>query len=1301
MELAMDRGLVDGEEPSFRFHIDTNSFSADDFGLFVNALERTYANVGKHSAMIVEQQEYDDDSDDDSIYEKLRFGKATDSISGYEGSSSGGTSSRVSSVESLVHPDPPYNSMIHEQSIISTRPSLLDIFKYFDQEIDFEQESFTEESLEEEKSINVKFSPITPHGTSEVPSLKQVPIYRPRSANKNSLNDMNKKPSTAPINKPSNVPGKLSKKLLNIFESEIPSPNNRKVVLNSTPNPHPKPPRKAPIIRRNEIEQSEELRKKVDNSRAIEHGPTKSAMLAEATKVAPMAEPPVKVCTVKIVNATRKVDSVNLLGTDPKSSLGRDKCFVRNINDLFLHYRTKLEPTFDQQQVQQVLKQLEKPPTPDVLATPMEETPHFDPAKATRKKTPAETAQQIHFRLQNQTYRCQMRSLIDSQNFVHMSAANRNQLFHLDKIFNRSSLSLIHMVLSLIKENVIVEEDRVSIDLQTNDYDGFVKTMSAGSYVIDAMTTSTIRENCVSVEILAIDETIPGGSKPVKIVLSFVIETSDESRKRQATTGDVDRPAPAAEPVSDFQITVRMRFKPPENELQKSHETGTNLSEHQLRVQASLQRLNIPDWYKQYSGKDGNNPTLGSHLQGTPAPPGGILRKRNSDVGRWTGLSSKTTSLSSLGSHRSDRSPVMLSPSAHSHHGGQTTTTAGVTPGAGFSRWSTSHLNSNQTSPSVSTRGSFSRGGLNASVISGYSTASTTVGATATGNSAIRNSFRQPYLGWRSQEKLAQPRTPAERLASTLLSQQKAKEQSQQQHQHQQQQQQKVDPVVTPEIQSSIKEVTSAIVHYVNDQTNRHSRSRSTSPSQRCWLESSFVGTRPLDSPQTPMIDNNSTTGSGLAGQPGPGGSMMAGDHYRYNAGRMNGVVSSNHTLQIEPVQTRRRSEGDAGRRRNDSGGSGAISSGASSSKDAHSRRVSLDSCDTGHTKSHQGTAGGGGGAGSGGGDSLKCRYPKCDSTATIAEAKKSYKSCHNCSHLYCSRECRRAHWEKHRKACLHSRISALCRLVLSTCKDDADTLRHLSVLARRGYLAQGRGVVRILFRSPENADAFIKQGFQCLGEVSYVRWPDLLPSEMGPELYSELLKLSTEYKPDSKMLIYVAICVVSEAPGNATAPVKWERQLVSRCAKLKLCRSVIHEISNTPKERQVPKKDNVTDVLILSFNIMSKTTQKSRELVSLNIQNVLRQRGVILRKHYPEVFQRLSTFVEGSTDRFLPVTMHPRDSVSGRPFVCIIMPNYNDTDKLPISENNDDDRVVTMDVGTDQLIGITSTVMEDSESNQ
>ncbi|XP_059220631.1 serine-rich adhesin for platelets isoform X3 [Stomoxys calcitrans] len=295
---------------------------------------------------------------------------------------------------------------------------------------------------------------------------------------------------------------------------------------------------------------------------------------------------------------------------------------------------------------------------------------------------------------------------------------------------------------------------------------------------------------------------------------------------------------------------------PPENELQKSHDHNpAALSEHQLRIQASLQRLNIPDWFRQYNQKSPDGAGTGGYK------PGNFTRKRTQDSGRWAGLNSKTTSLSSLGSQRSDRSPLLLSPSAHSHHGGQSASGHGPqthhhggvgvghsgagtgASGGAFSRWSTSHLNSSQTSPSVSQRGSFSRGGpINSSFISVNSGHS----------SVIRNSMRQPYLGWRSQEKLSQ-RTAHERLASSLLSQQQRTSPTTNTP-GQTAANRKLQPV-TPEIQSSIKEVTSAIVHYVNDQTNQQ-RSRSTSPnSRKCWLESSFVGIRPLDSPQTPVIE--------------------------------------------------------------------------------------------------------------------------------------------------------------------------------------------------------------------------------------------------------------------------------------------------------------------------------------------------------------------------------------------------------------------------------------------------------------
>ncbi|XP_055901818.1 uncharacterized protein LOC129938349 isoform X2 [Eupeodes corollae] len=743
---------------------------------------------------------------------------------------------------------------------------------------------------------------------------------------------------------------------------------------------------------------------------------------------------------------------------------------------------------------------------------------------------------------------------------------------------------------------------------------------------------------------------------------------------------------------------------PPENELQKSHDNTTRLSEHQLRVQASLQRLNIPDWFRQYNLSSPKSP---SDVNKSIGINSNFSRKRASDSGRWTGLNSKTTSLSSLGSQRSDRSPLLLSPSAHSHHGGQTTlssvvnsTSAGGNFSGGSLRWSTSILNSTQTSPSVSTRGSFSRGGpINSSFISATSSAG-----------ATRSSFRQPYLGWRSQEKLSQPRTPHERLASSLLAQRS----------------QKPEQPVTPEIQTSIKEVTSAIVHYVNDQTNRtNQRSRSASPnSRKCWLESSFVGIRPVESPQTPIIENstfsnastavlnnsfhNNTTSAtssihssiGINNVTTDGGLRINGvggdsaSEAAHHPTRMT-TSASPSSLQVVDQQARfrRRSEGDAQRQKeqqqqqllkqqqkdlelsknaNASANNTQTASIASSSNNCHPeppRRISLDSTESKTTSELQ----------------IKCRNTKCDQAATPVDAKKFYKSCHNCSHLYCSRECRRIAWEKHRKACLHSRASNLCRQVLSTCKDDIDTQRHLSLLARKGYLSQGRGVVRALFRSAESAEGFIKNGFQCMGEASYVRWPDLMPAEMGLELYSELLKLSTEYKPDSKMLIYVAICVVSEAPGNATATVKWERQLVSRCAKLKLCKSILTDLENS-QQQIVMVPEPATEILILTFNPAKCTNPTKRGVILTNILTILSRRGVLLKKHYPEIHLRLQTYADGQTDRFNAVTLHPRDSQTGQSFVCIIMPLQSDGEiiKMPCSDSGN--KVSTIDVGEELM---------------
>ncbi|KAK9874854.1 hypothetical protein WA026_005670 [Henosepilachna vigintioctopunctata] len=232
----------------------------------------------------------------------------------------------------------------------------------------------------------------------------------------------------------------------------------------------------------------------------------------------------------------------------------------------------------------------------------------------------------------------------------------------------------------------------------------------------------------------------------------------------------------------------------------------------------------------------------------------------------------------------------------------------------------------------------------------------------------------------------------------------------------------------------------------------------------------------------------------------------------------------------------------------------------------------------------------------------LKCRYPRCGKIALAASFEgAAFKNCHNCSYSYCSRQCRRAHWEKHRKTCLFSRIGTLCRQVIASIREQKDTLLHLSEMARRGYMSHGTGAVKCFFHTPESAEQFLSKGLQHLGELTYIRWQDLLPNEMGPQMYAELVKMCKNYNPDSKLVLYVSICVVSETP--LTGAIKWERQLVSRCAKMRLSRDI-----------QIPEKlpDNL-ETLILTCSPFKGDPSRIKELKETSVANVLsqlRQRG-------------------------------------------------------------------------------------------
>lgn len=287
---------------------------------------------------------------------------------------------------------------------------------------------------------------------------------------------------------------------------------------------------------------------------------------------------------------------------------------------------------------------------------------------------------------------------------------------------------------------------------------------------------------------------------------------------------------------------------------------------------------------------------------------------------------------------------------------------------------------------------------------------------------------------------------------------------------------------------------------------------------------------------------------------------------------------------------------------------------------------------------------------------------------------------------MYCSKRCRRAHWQNHRKTCLDRRTATLCRTIVDAVKANPKCSERLSTVARRGYLTHGRGAVKCYFSGAELADKFIKGGGEdARCEPVYAKWTDIDPG------LEELGQLCKTYDPDTRYVLHVSVCVQSEVPGPG--PVQWERHVVYKCVKLHLDKSLRAETAGggacPPADgRDRPADDGCSsgsgpDTLILTSlpGYDRRDARTARQVCFVNVQRHLRQRGVELRQQFPEVYRKLCEYVDGGPAvTFTPVTVYPRDKVSGKTFMCIIMPD-TEPEKLNLLPE-DSSKVQTIDVG-------------------
>ena len=288
----------------------------------------------------------------------------------------------------------------------------------------------------------------------------------------------------------------------------------------------------------------------------------------------------------------------------------------------------------------------------------------------------------------------------------------------------------------------------------------------------------------------------------------------------------------------------------------------------------------------------------------------------------------------------------------------------------------------------------------------------------------------------------------------------------------------------------------------------------------------------------------------------------------------------------------------------------------------------------------------------------VKCSYRKCARVKELDEARETYKTCHNCYTYYCSRQCRAAHWERHKKKCLFSRTNSAAKHVIYNSRYNEELQDDLSRIARTGYLSRGRGAILLIFPDIDSAEGYMSDGIEALHyPPTYSTIKDLESSGLFADHLPFLIEMCRTYDPNVKFVLNVAIMTADESTPKPL-PRKPALKSVRKCAKVRL------SMMQTNNPRQLPGAERETLILTAPSGVSSEgiLDKKSRQICFVHIQRQLRQRGVNLRHQHPEIYDQLCQWVEYH-EHFTPVTIYPREGGTGPRFMCVIMPDSDPND--------------------------------------
>jgi hypothetical protein len=126
-----------------------------------------------------------------------------------------------------------------------------------------------------------------------------------------------------------------------------------------------------------------------------------------------------------------------------------------------------------------------------------------------------------------------------------------------------------------------------------------------------------------------------------------------------------------------------------------------------------------------------------------------------------------------------------------------------------------------------------------------------------------------------------------------------------------------------------------------------------------------------------------------------------------------------------------------------------------------------------------------------------------------------------------------------------------------------------------------------------------------------------MLPEEMGATTFSELSDNCRNYNPETRFVLYASVCVVNEVPTSGA--VKWEREMISRSAKIRLLIPRSFDEDQPHHHAANPAHLNPDDPLVLSNaaleeQLLQQLHNNSSANNPLNASSILDNDTLILR---------------------------------------------------------------------------------------